>query len=253
MTILACVAEKGGVGKTTSAINLGAAWGASRPTILVDLDPQGSATRGVGLQPGGARLAAAMVGGAGDELVEETTWAGLSIVRGGPEVAGAAAQLARLDDGAEQLARALRALDVADTLVIIDCPPTLGTLTIGALLASRWALIPAACEGAAIWGVDNALATIQELRRPPTRAAVELLGILPTLFDARTAHGREVEQLFRDRWGSAVTTTSIRRDVKLTESLTAGEPVSAWAPAAVATQLYASAARELLARMEVAR
>lgn len=246
--ILACVAEKGGVGKTTSAVNLAAAWGASRPVLLLDLDPQGSASRGLGLAPDGAALADALLG-EGEIVAEETRWPGVRLVRGGPEVAGAAAQLAKRDDGAQQLAEQLARAAALAELVVVDCPPTLGVLSLGAMMAARWLLIPTACDGAAVWGVDNALATLDELHRAGASRA-RLLGILPTLYDARTAHAREVEEVIRARWGASVTLTTIRRDVRLAEALSAGEPITSWAPSGVAAQLYAQAARELLTRME---
>jgi chromosome partitioning protein len=246
--------QKGGVGKTTTAINLGAAMAElGRRVLLVDFDPQASLTVGLGFNPN--RIDATiyhllMDGTVGlDDVVVETTTPGIDLIPSNIDFAGAEMQLINEVGREHLLARALTpALERYD-LILIDCQPSLGLLTVNALAASDGVIVPLECEYFALRGVamlKNTIVKVQERLNP----RLQILGLLGTMYDGRTLHSREVLRTLVDGWGETVFHTVIRRTVKFSEATVAGEPLTAYATTSHGADAYRQLAREVLARCQ---
>ncbi|NNU26204.1 ParA family protein [Isoptericola sediminis] len=250
--IVAMCNQKGGVGKTTTTINLGATLAEyGRKVLLVDFDPQGAASVGVGVSPHELELSVYNLVMERDvtleDVVRPTAIEGLDVVPANIDLSAAEVQLVGEVARESVLSRALRpALDVYD-VVLIDCQPSLGLLTVNALTAADGVLIPLECEFFALRGVALLVETIDKVRdRLNPDLAVD--GILATMFDARTLHSREVVQRVHEAFGDTLLHTVIGRTVKFPDASVAAEPITSHAPSHAGAAAYRHLARELVAR-----
>ncbi|CAN5818859.1 ParA family protein [soil metagenome] len=253
--IIAMCNQKGGVGKTTTTISLGAALAEyGRKVLLVDFDPQGSLSVGLGRNPNADELSIYDVLMDRDveigEVICKTNIDGMDMLPSNIDLSAAEVQLVGEVAREQALARALRPAVADYDIILIDCQPSLGLLTINALTAADGVLIPLECEYFALRGVALLTETIQKVtERLNPRLRVE--GLLGTMFDGRTLHGREVLRTLVDGWGDAVFHTVIRRTVKFSDSTVAGEPITSYAPGSGGAEAYRQLAREVLVRCRV--
>lgn len=249
--IIACANQKGGVGKTTTVVNLASYLARSgRRVLIVDLDPQGNATSGVGL---GSRevdrsIYPVLVGdGSLQDLIATAAIEGLSIIPSSRDLAGAEVELVPLTGRERRLARALAPVKGDFDYVLMDCPPSLGLLTVNALTAADSVLIPIQCEYYALEGLGQLLSTI-DLVRAHLNPELAIKGVVLTMFDARTTLSSDVSTEVRRHMGDQVFETQIPRSVRLAEAPSYGRPISEYSPASRGALAYAALATELLAR-----
>ena len=250
--VIALCNQKGGVGKTTSAINLGAALAeVGRRVLLVDFDPQGALSVGLGIAPHQLERTSynlLMEPGVGiDEVLVKTSVPGMDLLPSNIDLSAAEIQLVSEVAREQALARALApVLDEYD-FVLIDCQPSLGLLTVNALTAAHGVIIPLECEYFSLRGVAMLMDTIDKVQAR-LNPALTLDGILATMYDGRTLHGREVFSRVVDAFGDKVFDAVISRTVRFPETTVAGEPIISWAPSSAAAQAYRGLAREVIAR-----
>ena len=248
---IACANQKGGVGKTTTVVNLGSYLAMSGERVLVvDLDPQGNATSGLGLDRTSIERSVydAVIDGAKiGELTVPGPVAGLDVVPSAVALAGAEVELAPLEGRERRLGRLLLEIVADYDYVFIDCPPSLGLLTVNALTAADSVLIPLQSEYYALEGLTQLLATL-DLIRDHLNPDLAVKGIVLTMFDARTRLSAEVETEARRHLGDRVYDTIIPRNVRLSEAPSHGLPISRYAPDSAGALAYAALAIELRTR-----
>ncbi|GAA2178767.1 ParA family protein [Brooklawnia cerclae] len=251
-TIISMTNQKGGVGKTTTTINLGAALvETGRRILLVDFDPQGSLSVGLGVNP--HTLDESIYNlllshdYTFDEVVLSTSVEGLDLLPANIDLSAAELQLVSEVAREQSLKRVLDPIRDRYDYILIDCAPSLGLLTVNALTASDKVLIPLECEFFALRGVALLTATIQKVvdRLNPD---LEVLGIVATMYDSRTLHSREVLQRVLEAFDDTVFHAVIRRTVKFPETTVAGEPITTYAPTNPGADAYRMLAREVLYR-----
>jgi chromosome partitioning protein len=249
--IVAVVNQKGGVGKTTTAINLGAAMAElGRQVVIVDLDPQGNSTSGLGFDVRRRRLTVyQLLSGEAviDDVAVPTDVPGLHLVPSDLALAGAEIELATQPEREFRLRRALAELRGGFGHVIIDCPPSLGLLTLNALAAAHEVLVPMQAEFFALEGLGNLIYTVA-LIRERLNPELRLGGILMTQFDARTTVSWEVLDQVRRAYPAETLKTLIPRNVRLSEAPSHGRPITTYDPTCKGAAAYRELAKEVLAR-----
>lgn len=249
--IIAMANQKGGVGKTTTTINLGAALAEyGRRVLLVDFDPQGALSVGLGANPHNLDLSIYNVLLQDDVTVEDvlikTNVAGLHVLPANIDLSAAEIQLVTEVAREMALARVLRPVRNDYDFILIDCQPSLGLLAINALTCSHGVLIPLECEFFSLRGVALLLDTIDKVRER-LNFDLELEGILATMYDSRTTHSRQVLQRVVEAFGDKVYQTVITKTVKFPESTVAGAPITTLDPASSGARNYRQLAREVIA------
>ncbi|WEO78691.1 ParA family protein [Cryobacterium sp. SO2] len=253
--IISLCNQKGGVGKTTTTINLGAALaGYGRRVLAIDFDPQGALSAGLGVPTHDVTtIYDLLLSGSKDpkEAIQQTSVEGLDIIPANIDLSAAEVHLVNEVAREQILARVLRKVSNDYDVILIDCQPSLGILTVNALTASHGVLIPLECEFFALRGVALLIETIDKVR-DRLNPAIELDGILATMYDSRTLHSREVLERVVDAFGDRVLDTVIGRTVKFPDASVAGVPITEFAPEHAAAKAYKQAARELIQRGAVA-
>lgn len=253
--IISLCNQKGGVGKTTTTINLAAGLASyGRRVLAVDFDPQGALSAGLGVQTHEtATIYDLLLDPKRDpnEVIVSTSVEGLDILPANIDLSAAEVHLVNEVARETILARVLRKVAADYDVILIDCQPSLGLLTVNALTASHGVLIPLECEFFALRGVALLIETIDKVR-DRLNPAIQLDGVLATMYDPRTLHSREVLERVVDAFGDDVLETVIGRTVKFPDASVAGVPITKFAPEHSAAQAYLRLARELVARGAVA-
>jgi chromosome partitioning protein len=250
--VMAMCNQKGGVGKTTSTINLGAAIAElGRRVLLVDFDPQGALSVGLGVNPHELDRTVYNLlmerDVTADDVLLKTNVPGLDLLPSNIDLSAAEVQLVGEVAREQTLGRVLGPVLPDYDYVIIDCQPSLGLLTVNALTAADGVMIPLECEFFALRGVALLMDTIQKVQER-LNPELELEGILATMYDARTLHGREVLSRVVEAFGDRVYHTVINRTVRFPETTVAGEPITTYAPSSPGAAAYRQLAKEVLAR-----
>ena len=249
--VVAIINQKGGVGKSTTAINLSAALGErGKQVLLIDLDPQGNSSSGLGIEKGAVRYCiydALLNDVTLDDIIIPDVSPGLDVVPATINLAGAEVELVSEMARENRLKDAIGPMRGRYDYVFIDCPPSLGLLTINALVAADKLLIPIQCEFYALEGVTKLL---DSMKRVKTRLnpSLDIFGVLLTMSDTRTTLSRQVSEEVRKYFGKLVFETSIPRTVKLSEAPSFGQPITQYDSAGKGAQSYVELAKEVIAR-----
>ena len=249
--IIAMCNQKGGVGKTTTAINLASALaGYGRKVLVVDFDPQGALSAGLGVVAHDIKTIYDLMVEKDlnvEEVIVKTGVKNLDVIPANIDLSAAEVQLVNEVAREQILARILRPILGNYDVIIIDCQPSLGLLTVNALTAAHGVLIPLNCEFFALRGVALLIETIEKVR-DRLNPAIKLDGILATMYDPRTLHAREVVERLYEAFGDQVFDTIVNRTVKFPDATIAALPISESAPTSDAAEYYRTVARELVAR-----
>ena len=254
--IIAITNQKGGVGKTTTAINMSACLAeCGKRTLLIDLDPQGNATSGLGIDK--ASLKKNLYDCLIEEepmadVVQETMMKKLALVPATMDVAGAAVELVTMEHREYILKRSLNeylsGMKKPYDYVVIDCPPSLGLLTLNALSAADFVLIPVQCEFYALEGLAQLMQTV-DMVRDSLNSDLQLLGLLMTMYDGRTNLSIQVTEEVKKYFSGHVFHTIIPRNVRLGEAPSHGEPITVYDPHSRGAEVYAKLAKEVIRRV----
>ncbi len=250
--VMAMCNQKGGVGKTTSTINLGAALAeCGRRVLLVDFDPQGALSVGLGIQPHELDQTVYNVimerSVSITDVVRKTRVDGVDLLPSNIDLSAAEVQLVAEVGREHTLLRVLRPVMNDYDYVLVDCQPSLGLLTVNALTAADGVIIPLECEFFSLRGVALLIDTIEKVQER-LNPKLDITGILATMYDPRTLHSKEVMARVVEAFGDIVFDTVINRTVRFPETTVAGEPITTWAPKSAGATAYRALAREVIAR-----
>ena len=247
--IYALANQKGGVGKTTTAINVAACLAeAGARVLLVDFDPQANATTGLGFRPPRGRSTYELLhGGTLDEIIVPTEIERLDLAPAHPDLAAANVELPAREDRERILGDALRSIGDRYPYVIVDCPPSLGMLTLNALAAANRLIVPVQCEYYALEGLTQLLESV-ELIRARVNPSLALSGLLLTMHDGRTRLSQDVAAEVRQHFGGKVFDAVIPRSVRLAEAPSHGRPITSYDPSSAGADAYYRLAIEVVER-----
>jgi chromosome partitioning protein len=248
-TILAIANQKGGVGKTTTAINLGAGLGAlERRVLLVDCDPQGNATRGLGAKADAPHLYHAIIGETPlEETIRPSGFPNLDLIPAQRDLVGVEVEFVGEKGWEERLKKVLAGISDRYDTILLDCPPSLGHLTVSALTAADGVLVPLQCEYFALEGISELMSTVKRVQGGlNTRLAIS--GILLTMYDDRTNLCKDVADEIRRHFGAKVFKTVVPRNIRLAEAPSHGLPIFQYDIKSRGAEAYLALAREVLRR-----
>ena len=246
--IIAVANQKGGVGKTTTSVNLSAAFAEmGKKVLLIDCDPQGNATSGLGIEKDGLELSIydALINDTPMEEIILQTQFGLDMVPSVMDLAGAEVELVNLDDKQYRLKKAVELIKDKYDYILIDCPPSLGHVTLNALTAADSVLLPLQCEFYALEGLSQLLSTVQ-LVQEQLNGDLRIEGLVLSRYDSRTNLAEQVVEEVKTHFPDMVYATKIPRNVRLSEAPSFGKPIFAYASSSKGAQAYMSLAEEVI-------
>ena len=254
--IIVLANQKGGVGKTTTTVNLSACLAAiGHKVLLLDLDPQANATSGVGLEKreGGSVYQAMLGEGQIEDKILATAFPNLSIIPSEVDLCGAEIEISRLDNHLLRLRRCLSGICQRNEyeLILIDCPPSLGILTLNAFASAHWLLVPLQCEYYALEGISMITRVLHQVKDSGTNPGLEFLGVVMTMFDGRTRLSQQVVGEVRQHFGKQVFDTVIPRTTRLAEAPSFGKPIIYYDKYSAGAAAYEVLAEETRKRLKM--